>query len=242
MSQDISGKYDELPPPEGSAGDWILSDALEKHKHTGKQFPVSSFNHIAREAIDVEKSKNFYCDILGFRPIPRPPLGVEGYWLFGNNLMLHLIQTKNVEDREAIKAARIKDFSHRLPGVDHIAFLTTNLQAIREILDSEEAYYKYAEPAKDVTGIKQIFLFDPDGNVVEISNCAPPVGEISCARNRGGTPKSGQPLTPTATHDSSSISYTTLPSPPRAPSGDDFEHNNNWETSSSIPSLSSGDD
>ncbi|RYH23451.1 hypothetical protein EON65_17755 [archaeon] len=30
-----------------------------------------------------------------------------------------------------------------------------------------------------------MFLFDPDGNVVEISNCAPVVGQTSCRENRG---------------------------------------------------------
>ena len=29
-------------------------------------------------------------------------------------------------------------------------------------------------------GIEQMFLFDPDGNVIEISNCAPPVGQTTC--------------------------------------------------------------
>lgn len=32
----------------------------------------------------------------------------------------------------------------------------------------------------DKMGIYQVFLFDPDGNVIEISNCAPPIGETTC--------------------------------------------------------------
>ena len=34
------------------------------------------------------------------------------------------------------------------------------------------------------TGIRQIFLFDPDGNVIEISNCSPEVGETRCEVKR----------------------------------------------------------
>jgi hypothetical protein len=42
----------------------------------------------------------------------------------------------------------------------------------------------------DKMGIYQIFLFDPDGNVIEISNCAPPVGEVTCMpRVKGAGPR-----------------------------------------------------
>ena len=32
----------------------------------------AEFNHLARECIDAEVTADFYCDILGFRRIPRP--------------------------------------------------------------------------------------------------------------------------------------------------------------------------
>lgn len=46
----------------------------------------------------------------------------------------------------------------------------------------------------DKMGIYQIFLFDPDGNVIEISNCAPPVGEVACMpRVKGAGGRKGEP-------------------------------------------------
>jgi hypothetical protein len=36
-------------------------------------------------------------------------------------------------------------------------------------------------------GIAQIFVLDPDHNVLEISNCAPPVGETVCPTVKGGS-------------------------------------------------------
>jgi hypothetical protein len=41
---------------------------------------------------------------------------------------------------------------------------------IKEVLQSEKVFFK-AECPLD-TGIEQIFLFDPDGNIIEISNCS----------------------------------------------------------------------
>lgn len=52
---------------------------------------------------------------------------------------------------------------------------------MREVLDGENVYYKADTPKE--TGIQQIFLFDPDGNVLEISNCAPKIGDIKCSED-----------------------------------------------------------
>jgi catechol 2,3-dioxygenase-like lactoylglutathione lyase family enzyme len=189
--------FDELLAQEcpiSPLANWTLADALEKNHHRTRRFPLSAFNHVSREVLDLEKSKNFYCDILGFSVIPRPPFDAEGYWLWGNNLNLHLIKTKCAKERKKVKVARIQHFSTSLPAVDHIAFLTTNIDAVREILDSENVYYKFEEPKN--TDIRQIFLFDPDGNVIEIANCAPPIGEITCPSAKLPTQAVALPLTP----------------------------------------------
>mmetsp|Transcript_22655 Transcript_22655/g.20579 ORF Transcript_22655/g.20579 Transcript_22655/m.20579 type:complete len:255 (+) Transcript_22655:112-876(+) len=154
---------------------WTLSDAveldiIEKRKHIVK-LPLKSFNHIAREVISIEKSRRFYVDILGFTEVPRPPFDCDGYWLFGYGLSLHLVATTVPEYRRQLKRTRIEHFSTALPQVDHMAFITDDLADIQKILDEEKVYYKADEPGK--IGIKQIFFFDPDGNVIEVSNCQP---------------------------------------------------------------------
>ncbi len=159
---------------------WSLLDAVEREKSASKPFrlPMVSFNHIAREVRSLEKSKRFYVDILGFSVIPRPPFDSEGYWLHGYNLNLHLVSTTVPEERKQIKTARIQHFSSALPRVDHTAFLSDDLSVIKDILDRENVYYKYETLPS--SGISQIFFFDPDGNVIEVSNCAPRVGEVRC--------------------------------------------------------------
>jgi len=161
------------------SGVWTLADILVDSTDSPiPQLLLSSFNHVAREVICVENSKKFYCEVMGFTLIPRPPFDCDGYWLWGYGLSLHLVSTTNLVARKAIKLERIKHFSTCLPRVDHIAFITHNLSAIRAILDEKKVYYK--ADTCDEAGIEQIFFFDPDGNVIEVSNCAPVVGEIKC--------------------------------------------------------------
>ena len=171
-------------------GVWTLTDVVtncsncvesSQQRSEVVKLPLASFNHIAREVLSLETSRKFYVDILGFQQVPRPPFDSEGYWLWGYGLSLHLVETTVPDERKTVKRARIKHFSTSLPRVDHFAFLTTDISYIKTILDNHKVYYKHDVPKN--TGIEQIFLFDPDGNVIEISNCAPPVGEIKCSNS-----------------------------------------------------------
>ena len=154
----------------------MLSDV--PNKKVNFKLPLISFNHIAREVLSLDKSKNFYVDILGFSIIPRPQFDSDGYWLYGYGLSLHLVETTVSEERNKVKDLRIKHFCTNLPHVDHIAFVTSDIYIVKDNLDEAQVFYKEDCP-KD-TGIRQIFIFDPDGNVIEISNCSPEIGEIRC--------------------------------------------------------------
>jgi extradiol dioxygenase family protein len=112
---------------------WLLADVDPK---PAPKLPLSSFNHIAREVLNLEKSRHFYCDILGFNIVPRPHFECEGYWLFGYGLSLHLVETSDRASRKIVLQSRIKHFSGFLPRVDHIAFITSDLSAIQKILDN----------------------------------------------------------------------------------------------------------
>jgi catechol 2,3-dioxygenase-like lactoylglutathione lyase family enzyme len=163
---------------------WILSDAVASNSgpNVVTKLPLASFNHVAREVLSIENSKFFYVEILGFSIIPRPPFDSEGYWLYGYGLSLHLVETTVPEERKRVKIQRIQHFSSSLPRVDHIAFITSDISFVKKVLDDARVFYKEDCP-KD-TGIRQIFLFDPDGNVIEISNCSPEVGQTQCIVNR----------------------------------------------------------
>lgn len=136
-------------------------------KTTGIKFPLSSIDHISREVIDIENSTKFYVEVMGFTIIPRPPLECEGCWLYGYGISLHLIKTIVPKERNIIKMNHIKHFCGYLPTVDHIAFITSDITFIKNALDDSDVFYK--EFPINIIGIQQIFIFDPDYNVIEIS-------------------------------------------------------------------------
>ena len=162
----------------GKHNSWTLSDAQLPSK---PKLPLQRFDHMAREVISLQKSLDFYCNILGFDVIPRPSFECEGYWLYGYGLALHLVASNNPQERKQVKLNRIKHFSESLPRVDHFAFSSTDLEYVKKTLDDAKVFYKEDKPAG--TGIHQIFLFDPDGNVIEISNCSLKIGEVKCNRD-----------------------------------------------------------
>ena len=157
---------------------WTLSDKPSSSLHSGTKLPMASFDHIAREVLDVEISRKFYCEILGFDIVPRPKFECQGLWLSGYGLNLHLVETRFPDDRRLVRMRRIQHFSMSLPRVDHIAFVTHDISLIRKVLSEAKVYIK--EDSPEETGIEQIFFFDPDGNVIEISNCGSTNGKISC--------------------------------------------------------------
>lgn len=154
---------------------WSVTDSTSSME-AKVRLPLASFNHIAREVLSLERSKSFYVDVLGFDVGPRPPFDSDGYWLYGYGLSLHLVLTTQPAARKLLKKDRIKYFTTCLPKVDHVAFITSDISIIRRTLDERNVYYKYDCPAN--TGIEQVFFFDPDGNVIEVSNCA--VREQAC--------------------------------------------------------------
>lgn len=44
--------------------------------------PLGGLQHFTIEPQDLEKTKAFYCDVLGLENGDRPPLDFPGYWLY----------------------------------------------------------------------------------------------------------------------------------------------------------------
>ena len=53
--------------------------------------PLTELNHYFIRANDLEKTKDFYCDVLGFEVMPRPSFPFPGYWLGVNGkIQVHM--------------------------------------------------------------------------------------------------------------------------------------------------------
>ena len=128
--------------------------------------PLGGLQHYTIEPSDLERTREFYCDVLGLEVGDRPPLDFPGYWLYsGGVATVHLMGTRKPRDGIVARGTEKKfDDTGRF---DHIAFAATDVEEVRQRLRSKNA--KFREQIVPRTGDTQIFLYDPDGVGVELN-------------------------------------------------------------------------
>jgi catechol 2,3-dioxygenase-like lactoylglutathione lyase family enzyme len=109
---------------------------------------IVSLNHASIRVGDLARSRAFYEGLLGLDTAPRPDLGFPGAWYAIGDSQLHLIQQQKV-------------FEDIDPTDPHVALEVEDLAAVRRELDARGIAYR------DFGG-KQLWIVDPDGNVVEL--------------------------------------------------------------------------
>lgn len=124
--------------------------------------PAESLNHYTIRVRDLERTKNFYQDVVGLTIGDRPPLPFPGYWLYcGDIPTVHLIGYRT-EDPTIVDGPSNPAPTGRL---DHIAFSCNGLKEMRSNLQSRAI--KFDERVLPRLNMTQLFYLDPDGISVE---------------------------------------------------------------------------
>jgi catechol 2,3-dioxygenase-like lactoylglutathione lyase family enzyme len=124
--------------------------------------PAQSLNHYTIKVRDLERTKDFYQDVVGLTVGERPPLPFPGYWLYcGNIPTVHLIGYR-AEDAVIADGPSYPASTGRL---DHIAFSCDGLNEMRTNLQARDI--KFDERVLPMLNITQLFYLDPDGISVE---------------------------------------------------------------------------
>ena len=114
-------------------------------------------NHFTVLSDDLEVTKKFYCDMLGFEIGARPNFTMGGYWLYvGDQPILHVVQRKELHE-------------HRAGVIDHMAFTATDLPGTAAKLDKAKVKWELRRlpPDGPRAGLWQMFFDDPHGGKVE---------------------------------------------------------------------------
>ena len=109
-----------------------------------------TLDHASIRIRDLERSRQFYEDVLGLEPTPRPDFGFAGAWYALGEGQLHLIQN------ERMTAGGID------PTDPHFAIRVDDLEAVRQRLTARGI------EMVDFGGGDQFWVLDPDGNTVEL--------------------------------------------------------------------------
>jgi catechol 2,3-dioxygenase-like lactoylglutathione lyase family enzyme len=124
--------------------------------------PAQSLNHYTIKVRDLERTKDFYRDVVGLEVGERPPLPFPGYWLYcGDIPTVHLIGYR-ADDPIIADGPSYPAATGRL---DHIAFACDGLKEMRDKLRSRGI--KYQERVLPRLNMTQLFYPDPDGISVE---------------------------------------------------------------------------
>jgi catechol 2,3-dioxygenase-like lactoylglutathione lyase family enzyme len=106
---------------------------------------------------DAERSKDFYCRVLGLSVLPRPPLGSHGYWIGTPGIFpqIHIIQSDHVPPGPDAPIS---------PRGRHTCFEVADYGAMKAALEREGiTYVENTQPG----GRIQLLCNDPDGNTLE---------------------------------------------------------------------------
>lgn len=121
---------------------------------------VQGIHHTAVIVTDVERARRFYGDVLGLQEIPRPHFDFGGAWYrVGEHQELHLIVYPDARTVRGTTAIDGRD--------GHFAMRVASYRATLEQLRSRGIACR--ELPDNPTQWAQIYVTDPDGNVVELN-------------------------------------------------------------------------
>ena len=130
-------------------------------------FKIESIHHVSIPVTDLERSKRFYQEILGLSEIERPIFNFPGAWYQLGDRQLHLIVHDNSTFREG-KAVDSRDL--------HFAIRVNSYRETREYLrskgfhpEAEDEFKKMKESPYSTAGWPQLYIMDPDRNVIELN-------------------------------------------------------------------------
>jgi catechol 2,3-dioxygenase-like lactoylglutathione lyase family enzyme len=138
--------------------------------------PISRINHYSIRTTDLEASRQFYTEVMGFSVGPRPPFPFPGLWLYNgphgvyDNAVVHIIGI-DLNDPVGLKKYLGDRGLSELKGgtgtLDHIAFSATGLAAMRAHLKSKGVAHR--ERTVPALGLHQVFLEDPSKVTLELN-------------------------------------------------------------------------
>lgn len=117
---------------------------------------------------DIEKTKEFYCDGLGMEAGFRPKMGFPGYWLYLDDVpVVHVADLPTYIDRTQEVSIPISTGPPGTGAVDHIAFNCEDYDGVKRRLENKGLELSTAE--LNDGQLKQIYLIDPNGLIVELN-------------------------------------------------------------------------
>ena len=132
--------------------------------------PLSHIEHCLVVADDMDKTRDWYCTVLGMEEGPHPDFGFPVHWLYLNGRdVVHIGQSgKHAgESQKAYLGRTSRDTGSGTGAIDHIAFRATGLQAMMAHLRA--CGIEFIERRAGNQALYQLFIVDPNGIKIELN-------------------------------------------------------------------------
>ncbi len=121
---------------------------------------ITTLHHIAVCVTDIARAKVFYAEVLGLTEVERPAFPFEGAWYeLSDGRQLHLIVHERPRTLRGTTEIDLRD--------GHFAFGVADYERTVERLRA--AGVACVAKPDNITPWKQVYITDPDGNVIELN-------------------------------------------------------------------------
>jgi catechol 2,3-dioxygenase-like lactoylglutathione lyase family enzyme len=140
--------------------------------------PLSHIEHFLVQTEDMEKTKNWYVDVLGMQVGYNPDFKFPVCWLYIDDKdVVHITEGgKNISDNRKKYLGQQSDAVRGTGVVDHIAFRASGLKEMISHLQSSGIEFNQRQV--DDQGLSQLFMFDPNGIKIELNFPAVEAGDL----------------------------------------------------------------
>lgn len=129
---------------------------------------LTALEHYLVLTADLDATRDFYRDALGMAQGFRPPLEFPGYWMYiGTTPVIHIAEWRTYTAHSAAKEIPVTAPGASTGAFDHVAFNALDFAGVLARLERHGV-----APARNLaskTGMRQLFVFDPNGIKVEIN-------------------------------------------------------------------------
>jgi catechol 2,3-dioxygenase-like lactoylglutathione lyase family enzyme len=129
---------------------------------------LTGMEHYLVLTSDLEATRDFYQDALGMSQGFRPHLGFPGYWMYlGATPVIHIAEWNSYTAHSEAKDIPVTKPAAGTGAFDHVAFNAENFTAVVARLQRHGV--TLARNSVSSSGLRQLFLFDPNGVKIEIN-------------------------------------------------------------------------
>ena len=132
---------------------------------------VQALEHVTIRCARLAQTRDFYCQMMGLTDGERPAFAFRGHWLYlGGIPVIHLVEAADTGGAGWSREGALPpppDPDGGTGAFDHVAFQGADFDAMRAKL--AEAGLAFRERIVPGGRLKQIFVADPEGVLVEIN-------------------------------------------------------------------------